>query len=571
MPRPLHPFHDQAITVVAQLLGVAPDRFEVAAPPSPELGDFGVGCFPAARTLHKPPQALAAEVAAAFRPTERLASAQAAGPFVNFRARPEALYGHLFAATRSGGSLIPTTPGAERTICIDFSSPNIAKQLSYHHIRGTMLGHALVQMYRALGYSVVGINHLGDWGTTHGMLLAARELWGEPEPLTIAALNDQYVRYRAAMKEDPSLDERGRAWFKRLEDGDPDARAAWQRFRDVSLDEFNEVYGLLGIQFDEVRGESEFEHDIPKVMALLEQHGLVQESDGALVVELADQEMPPLLLRKQDGATLYATRDLAAALYRHERYRFARSLYVVDRGQALHFKQLFATLEKAGCSWATRCEHVQFGVVRIGGKKTGTRSGTATPLRVVLEEAQARVAERLRGAGAELSEADLQKVARSVGIGAVIFANLVSQRERDVDFSLEDITSLEGDAGPYVQYAHARCSAVLRRAGSPQLGEVDASLLVQPAEWALALRLLELPDAVARAVEKSDVHVVAHYLLDLCSAFSRFYTAGNGNRELRVLCEDERLRDARLALVAATRTVLRTALGLLGIEAPDRM
>src|SRR5690606_3603606 len=274
---------------------------------------------------------------------ELLASASAAGPLVNFRADRGALYRSLFRGPLAeGGSLIPTEVGAGRTVCIDYSSPNIAKHLAYHHIRSTVIGHALVNMYRALGYRVGGINHLGDWGTTHGMLLAAHHMWGADEPLTISALNDLYVRFREAMKDDPSLADAGRAWFKRLEDGDPEARALWQRFRDVSLAEFSEVYQALGIEFDEIRGESEYEQDMPGVIQMLEEKGLTSVSDGALVVSLDEHGMPPLLLKKQDGATLYGTRDLAAALYRWNTYRFTRSLYVVDRGQSLHFKQLFA-------------------------------------------------------------------------------------------------------------------------------------------------------------------------------------------------------------------------------------
>src|SRR5690606_1100465 len=290
---------------------------------------------------------------------ELLASASAAGPLVNFRADRGALYRSLFRGPLAeGGSLIPTEVGAGRTVCIDYSSPNISKHLAYHHIRSTVIGHALVNLNRALGYRVIGINHLGDWGTTHGQLIAAYKKWGAPEPLTVAELNELYVRFNREKKQDPALEEEGRAWFKRLEDGDPEARALWRRFRDVSWAEFESVYQELGIQFEEVKGESEFEADMPGVIEMLEQKGLTAVSEGALVVPLDELGIPPLLLRKQDGATLYGTRDLAAALYRHRTYGFDRSLYVVDRGQALHFKQLFATLKKAGFDWADRCEHV---------------------------------------------------------------------------------------------------------------------------------------------------------------------------------------------------------------------
>jgi arginyl-tRNA synthetase len=438
-----------------------------------------------------------------------------------------------------------------------------------------VIGHALVNMNRALGYRVIGINHVGDWGTTHGFILAAREQWPSSEPLTIAALNDLYVRFRDAMKQEPALEERGRAWFKRLEDGDPDARGAWQQSRDVSLAEFQQVYDRLGVAFDEVRGESEYLAAMPAVIERLAARGLSSESQGALVVALDDLGLPPLLLRKQDGATLYSTRDLAAAIYRWETYRFDRSLYVVDRGQALHFQQLFTVLERAGFEWASRCAHVPFGLVRIGGKKTGTRAGNVVLLREVLDEAEAEVRDRIRGANPELDARRVDEVARQIGVGAIVFANLVSQREKDVDFSWEDVLSFEGDAGPYVQYAHARCAAILRKAGRQAAtlpaAELDVTRLAHDTEWTLAKKLIELPDVVARAAETSEPHMVCRYLLDTCGAFSRWYTAGNQDTTLRVLTDDVATAAARLALVRATQATLATGLGVLGMGAPEVM
>src|SRR5690606_19740783 len=473
-----------------------------------------------------------------------------------------------------GGSLIPTEVGAGRTVCIDYSSPNISKHLAYHHIRSTVIGHALVNLNRALGYRVIGINHLGDWGTTHGQLIAAYKKWGAPEPLTVAELNELYVRFNREKKQDPALEEEGRAWFKRLEDGDPEARALWRRFRDVSWAEFESVYQELGIQFEEVKGESEFEADMPGVIEMLEQKGLTAVSEGALVVPLDELGIPPLLLRKQDGATLYGTRDLAAALYRHRTYGFDRSLYVVDRGQALHFKQLFATLKKAGFDWADRCEHVPFGLVRIGGNKTGTRAGNVVLLREVLREASERMTARVKEKNPDMSPERLAETARAVGVGAVVFANLASAREKDVDFDWDDVLSTEGDSGPYVQYAHARCSSVLARAGQVDRGELaaaDPAPLTGDLEWAVARALAELPDVVAKAAASSEPHLLSRYLLDLCATYSRWYTAGNADPSARILVDDEATRRARLALAAATREVLARGLGLLGLAAPDAM
>ncbi|WP_428263017.1 arginine--tRNA ligase [Haliangium sp.] len=576
----LNPFAAACARAVGSALGLDPDLFQVGAPPRPELGDFAVGCFPAAKRLKQPPPALAARVAAGFSPDEHLSEATATGPFVNFRANRAEVFRWLFEATTDAGgpALIPTTAGRGKTVCIDYSSPNISKHLAYHHIRSTVIGHALVEIYRALGYRVVGINHLGDWGTTHGMLLAAYELWGAPEPLTVTALNDLYVRFRAAMKADPPdapvHEHKGRAWFKRLEDGDPEARRLWQHFREVSLAEFQEVYDQLGIRFDEVRGESAYEDDMPKVLALLAERGLSAESEGALVVPLDDVDMPPMLLRKQDGATLYGTRDLAAAIYRHDTHGFTRSLYVVDRGQSLHFRQLFEVLRRAGFDWADRCAHVPFGVVRLGGKKTGTRTGNVVLLKEVLAEAANRAEEVVRAANADMDAEAVSRTARAVGVGAVVFANLVTQREKDIDFSWEQVLSTTGDAGPYVQYAHARCASILRKAGERGLApdaSADSTGLGHDSEWALARKLLDLGEVVHRAAEANEPHLVSRYLLDLCATYSRWYTAGNQDKALRALSEDEGLSRARVTLVAATKEVLRRGLGLLGLEAPDVM
>ena len=575
----LNPFAVAALRAVADALALDANLFQVTAPPRPDLGDFAVGCFPAAKLLGQPPPRLAAQVVAAFTPGEHLAEAHATGPFVNFRARQDSAYRFLFRAALApdpavGPALVPTAPGAGKTVCIDYSSPNISKHLAYHHIRSTVIGHALANLYRAAGYRVIGINHLGDWGTTHGMLLAAHARWGAPEPLTISGLNDLYVRFRQAMKEDPALEEEGRQWFKRLEDGDPAARQLWQRFRDVSWAEFDEVYQKLGIEFEEVRGESAYEADMPAVIDLLAEKGLSEVSDGALVVKLDDLNLPPLLLRKQDGATLYGTRDLAAALYRHRTYHFDRSLYVVDRGQGLHFRQLFEVLRRAGFAWAETCQHVPFGVVRVGGKKTGTRTGNVVLLKEVLAEAEGRAIDVVRANNPDMDERAAVDTARMVGVGAVVFANLASQREKDIDFEWEQILSVSGDSGPYIQYAHARCSSILRKAEERGLRPdptASPAALTHETEWALARRLLDLGETVHRAADASEPHILSRYLLDLCAAFSRWYTAGNQDKGLRALVEDDAVARARITLVAAAREVLRRGLALLGIEAPADM
>lgn len=573
MPRHLTPLHKAAADAVATHAGVPATDLKVVSPPRADMGDLAVGCHSFAKAMNTNPGAAAQAIAAAFEPGSYLTSATAAGAFVNFRADRAATFRWVIDAALSA-TLIPKTIGAGQTVCIDYSSPNISKHLAYHHIRSTVIGHALVQTFRALGYRVIGINHLGDWGTTHGMLLAAWERWGDriKGPLDVAALNDLYVDWRAAEKENPALATEARAWFKRLESGEPAVRALWQKFRDVSLAEYQEAYDLLGITFDEIRGESAYEPDMPGVLAKLRAAGFVTQSEGALVVEL-EGEKTPILLVTRDGTTLYATRDIAAAEYRWNTYHFTRSLYVVDRGQALHFRQLFKLLAKMGYEWASKCEHVPFGLVRFNGLKTGTRAGNVVLLRHVFEDAQRLVRAKITEGESTMAAAQIDEVARQVGIGGVVFANLAAQREKDQDFELARVVAFDGDSGAYLQYTHARCASIVRKAGDgvTSVEGIDTGLLVHDAEWAVARKLLDLPDVVVRAADACEPHVICHYLLDLAGEFSRWYTAGNGDAALRVLVDDPALRRARLALAAAVQAVLRDGLALLGIAAPEQM
>ena len=565
------PLQRACAEAVAAHAGIAASDLKVEAPPRPDLGDFAVGCFAIAKARKQNPAEVARSIAAAFTPTQMLASATANGPFVNFRANRSAAYRWLCDSALHS-RLIPRALGAGQTICIDFGSPNISKHLAYHHIRGTTLGHALAETYRALGYRVIGINFLGDWGTTHGMLLAAWKRWGPIDPVDVTGLNALYVKFRAAMAADPAVEQDGRAWFKRLEDGDPEARALWQQFRDVSWAEFQQVYEILGIEYEEVRGEAAYEPDMPRVFDSLAAKQLTVMSDGALVVELPD-EKTPILMRTRDGTTLYATRDVAAAEYRWDHYQFARSLYVVDRGQSLHFRQLFKLLARMGHTWSERCEHVPYGLVKIDNQRAATRLGNVVLMRDVFTIAETLVRERIETTNPDLPATVIDAVARQVGIGAIVFANLAPQREKDIEFDIDHAVSLEGDSGPYLQYSHARCAAIARKAADPisSLDGIDLGLLQHDAEWAVALRLSGFPDAVVRSAEAAEPHVICHYLLQLAADFSRWYTLGNGDASLRVVCDDPATRRARLALVAAVQATLRDGLAMLGIAAPDQM
>jgi arginyl-tRNA synthetase len=544
-----------------------------------DRGDFALPCFTLAKELRQAPPAIAARIAEAFEPGDGLA-AQADGPYVNVSVDLALLARTTLAAVAAGGDAWGgSAEGEGRTVVVDYSSPNIAKPLAFHHLRSTMIGHSLVAIYRTGGWKTVGINHLGDWGTGFGRLLLAWELYGagvDLDALTPDELVDLYVRINGDIAEEKraggsDLDERGRDWFRRLEQGDPTARALWTRFRQISEAEFEAVYGLLGVSFDCMWGESRYETRMPKVMEELREKGLLEESEGAQVVHLEAEGMPPCLICKGDGATLYATRDIAAALERQEAFGFDRALYVTDRGQALHFKQFARVLEKAGHEWAREIRHVPFGVIRMGGKRAKTREGGVVLLVDVLQSAIDKVQAIIREKNPDLVNAD--DVARDVGVGAVIFNDLKNRRETDIDFDLDQIVRFDGKTGPYVMYSHARACSILGKAGEPlrRLDDVDPALLHDPAEHAL-LRLVALfPSRVDKAREKDEPSEIAKYLLDLCEAFHHYHTKGGRDVELRVLHEDAAVRAARLRLTDAVRQTMKNALQLLGMQAPTGM
>jgi arginyl-tRNA synthetase len=542
-------------------------------PPRPDMGDWAFPCFPLAKEMRKAPAAIAAELAPAIEPGGAVAAVEAAGPYLNVRVDRGRLFDWLLGEI--GGETDPWFGGEDasgKTMVIDYGSPNIAKHVALHHIRSHMIGHALVRIYRALGWNVVGINHLGDWGTTFGKLLVAVKRWGEGEDFRVdgvSKLNALYVRFGQEAKDDPSMEDEARDWFRRLEEGDEEAEGLWKMFREVSLEDFQGVYDMLGIRWEHITGESFYRDKVEGAEKRLVDAGLLEESDGAQVVKLEEEGMPPFLIRKRDGATLYATRDLAAAIYRQEAFRFDRLLYVTDQGQALHFRQLFTVLGKLGLDGWDRCRHVPFGVMRMGGKRTKTRTGEVVLLREVLERAVERIRTKIDDLNPELGPKE--EVARQVGIGAIVFADLSVTRTKDVDFDWDRALDFEGHSGPYLQYAHARCCAVLRKWGREVPAEVDTAALTLDEEWGVARALEAFPARLREACEADEPSVVASALLDLAGAYSRWYNLGNRQRELRVLGQDETTTKARVALNAAVARTLRQGLWLLGLEAPEEM
>lgn len=562
----------------AEVLQIPVARIEgVLAPPRDEsLGDYTLPCFAFAKELRRSPQEIAAELASALEALPSVERAEAAGPYVNLTVdRPRLLRHILGAVLREGEGYGGSDEGRGKTIVIDYSSPNIARPFTIAHMRTTVLGHSLKKIYEHLGYRVIGVNHLGDWGTQFGALIAAYKRWGSRERVekdNVYELFRLYVRFHEEAKKDPALEDEGRAWFKRLEEGDPEALELWQWFVDVSWRVFQRYYEILGIEFEEVRGESAYRDMTgPLIQELLEK-GIAKESQGAVIVPLDEEgddgkEEPPLLLRKSDGTTLYATRDLAAAIYHYEKYRFHKKLYVVDAGQSLHFKQLFKALEKMGYPWAKDLVHVAFGVVLIEGQRMSTRAGRVVFFEDVLKQAVERIRQIIEEAEkkTDLTEEEKEQVAQDVGVGAIVYANLSRSRLQNINFRWDEVLSFEGRSGPYLQYTHARLAGVLRKYENEIPQDPDYSALTQPQEIALAKKLELFPSRVQAAAQEYDPFLLSDYLYDLALVANKFYDS------CRVLGEPPKIESARIALVYAAKTVLKKGLELLGMKAPEKM
>lgn len=537
-------------------------------PPRPELGDAAFPCYALAKTMKQAPQQIAAELAAKLGTKTGGIRASSEGAYVNLHFDPAAWAERiLHEALRPGFGSSDQGKGVK--VAIDLSSPNIAKPFGVGHLRSTMIGGALANLYRFCGYDVVTINHLGDWGTQFGKLIAAYKRWGNLDTLKADPIRESlrlYVRFHEEADEEPELEDEARAWFRKMEAGDPEAGELRDFFVEASLAEFDRVYARLGVKFDHVLGESFYNDKTAAVVRLLAERGLLEDSEGAKVVRLDDQGMPPCLIMKSDGSTIYATRDLATALYRKETLGADRLIYVVGVEQSLHFKQVFAVLEALEPGWAARCEHVGFGLMRFGGKKMSTRRGQVVFLDDVLDEAvrkaEAVIAEKNPGL------AGRRAAAEAVGVGAIVFGDLKNSRMLDIDFNLEEALRFEGETGPYVQYTFARAVSLLEKGMT--LGDEDEEGIVTEAisgrlAWECLKQLADYPHVIVSAVRDNEPSMLAKYLLETAKRFNRFY------HNERVLSSDPDASRARLMLTAAAAGVLRSGLELLGIKAPRQI
>ncbi|MGP4071750.1 arginine--tRNA ligase [Piscibacillus sp. B03] len=525
-------------------------------------GDFAFPCFALAKLLRKSPQDIAKQIANQISHSS-FSHVQAVGPYVNvFINRKHGSQAVLTDILKQGPDYGKQSIGEGKKIVLDFSSPNIAKPFSMGHLRSTVIGQSLALIVEKIGYTSVKINHLGDWGTQFGKLIHAYKIWGDEGTVRenpIEELLKLYVKFHEEAESHPELEDEGRAWFKKLEDGDGEAIQLWKWFREESLKEFQKIYHLLGVEFDSFNGEAFYNDKMDDTIKLLKNQSLLTESDGAEVVSLDDYDLPPSLIKKRDGATLYTTRDLTAAIYRQQHYQFEQAIYVVGHEQSLHFKQLFLVLKKMGYSWADHMHHVPFGFILKDGKKMSTRKGKVVLLDEVIKEAIELAKQNIEDKNPNLG--NKEEVAQQVGVGAVIFHDLKNDRLNNVEFSLEDMLRFEGNTGPYVQYTHARAQSILSKtSASPKINfglEDDES-------WQVVKLLHQFSEAVLKSYNTYEPSVIAKYLIDLSQAFNKYYG------KVKILSEDEYLED-RLALVNSTGVVIKEGLRLLGISAPENM
>lgn len=562
---------DNKVIIAQEIQAALPDMEPDAivnlleVPKNSSMGDLAFPTFSLAKVWRKAPQAIASELVEKIT-SDKFEKIQAVGPYINFFLNKQEISQAVLADVIGKGSNYGKQEiGQGKNITIDMSSPNIAKPFSIGHLRSTVIGDSLAKIFEKLGYKAVKINHLGDWGKQFGMLIVAYKKWGDEEAVRanpIDELLQLYVRINEEVKSQPQLDEEARDWFRKLEAGDEEAISLWQWFRDESLVEFNRLYDQLDVQFDSYNGEAFYNDKMDEVVSILEDKGLLEESQGAQVVKLDKYGIEnPALIKKSDGATLYITRDLAAAIYRKRTYDFAKSIYVVGNEQAAHFKQLKAVLKEMGYDWSDDITHVPFGLVTKDGKKLSTRKGNVILLEPTIAEAIKRAGDQIEAKNPDLPSKEA--VAQAVGVGAIKFYDLKTDRLNGYDFDLDAMVSFEGETGPYVQYAYARIQSILRKANFKP--DAATPYALEDAEsWEIIKLIQNFPATIKRAADNFEPSIIAKFAISLAQAFNKYYAHN------RILDQSPE-RDSRLALSYTTALVLKEALRLLGVDAPDEM
>lgn len=539
----------------------------IEVPPSYDMGDFAFATFRLAKTFRKAPNMIATELAEQLENNEYFQKIEQVGPYVNFFINREILAKSVISKVlEEKNEYGSSSMGNGKKVIVEFSSPNIAKPFHIGHIRTTVIGNSLSKIYKFLGFDVVTINHLGDYGTQFGMLISAYKKWGNREVIEanpIKELLALYVRFNSEAEDDPSLKDEARYWFKELEDKNQEAIELWQWIRDISLKEFNRVYEMLNISFDSYAGESFYSDKMPAVLEEMKEKGIVVESEGALIVDLEPYGMPPALIMKKDGSTLYTTRDIAAAIYRKKNYDFYKNLYVVASQQNLHFKAWIKIVELMGHEWAKDCIHIPFGMVSLEEGTLSTRKGRVVFLEDVLNTAIENTLKIIEERNPSLE--NKENVAKQIGIGAILFQELFNQRIKDYTFNWDRTLSFEGETGPYVQYTHARANSLLVKGGYSADDHIDYSLLTSEDEVNIIRLIYDFPQTVVDSMDKNEPYFITRQIVELSKAFNKFYNS------TPIIVEDLNTKNSRLALVYSVKMVLSIGLGLLGIESPDKM
>ena len=537
----------------------------IEIPPKPEMGDFAFPCFRLAKSYHKAPPMIAQDLKESIGDQTFLSEIKVVGGYLNFYVDKAQYAQQIIDKYNNATDYGCSDQGKDKTICIDYSSPNVAKNFHVGHLRTTIIGNSLYKIFSKLGYKVVRINHLGDWGTQFGKLIVAYKKWGSREAVEekgIEELMDIYVKFHEEAEKDDSLNDEARAWFLKMEQGDEEALEIWQWFRDISLKEFMRVYNILGMEFDSFAGESFYRDKTADVIKRLTDDGLLKESQGAMIVPLDEYDMPPCIVAKKDGSSIYATRDLAAILYRKATYNFDRCLYVTGLEQKLHFAQVFKVIELMGNDYAKNLVHIPYGLVSLKSGKISSRKGNVIFAEDLLRESINKTTSIIEEKNPDIP--DKEEVAKQVGIGAIIFNDLYNQRIKDVIFDWNKLLNFDGETGPYVQYTYARASSVLRKIGEVP-DSIDYTLLTDEASIGLLKEIERYPQVIKDAAERYEPSVIARYSIDLAHAFNKFY------HECQINVEDETTKYTRTNVVKIARYIIKDALSLLGIQCPEQM
>jgi arginyl-tRNA synthetase len=538
----------------------------IEIPPQGNLGDYAFPCFQLAKVMRKSPNMIAAELSGKVQPDSIVEKAEAAGGYLNFFVnKTEYIKQLVEEVLEQGEKFGSSNVGEGKNVIVEFSSVNVAKPFHVGHLLNTMLGSALEKVYKHSGYNTIKINHLGDWGTQFGKQISAYKRWVDEEALDkepISELFRIYVKFHEEAEKDPALEDEARAYFKKLEDGDPEVTELWQKFKELSLREFRELYKTLNIEFDSYAGESFYSDKMDEVVQMLRDKKLLKDSNGARIVDLEQFNLPPILILKSDGATIYATRDLAAAIYRKRHYDFYKNIYVVGGTQSLHFNQIFSTLGLMGFDWYKDCVHIGHGLVKFADKKLSTRKGDVVLAKDVINEAVHKTLEVIEHKNTNLE--NKEEVARKVGMGALLYTFLKNNREKDVVFTWEDALNFDGDSGPYVQYTYVRGKSILRKAGNVP-DTADLSYLSTEDEFELVKLLGAFKESVKEATDRYEPFVVLRNVTEIAKAYNKFYNSHP------ILNADDNVKNARLQLTKAVGRVIKTGLGLAGIETPENM